>query len=371
MTRSTSDSGRKLNKYTPLAATLASVENAISGTPRGRATCAAAPTECANSGPKMISAPSPIACEAACCAPGAVPPSSLSRSCRFGLVNSESANSAAFRIDCAARPAFPVAESGRISPTLTWPVPIAAACAGGGGGAPLQKLLPGKPEQPAANAADPSAAANSARRVAPARRIFPCVLPDTAALLVPPPAPVHRCHNVGERQASQSKPPAAGGRMPTLLKAVLMVRRDAPHNWRAGPLPRQMFGPRRGQPIGRSQLALHDQELECSDESHPRHGSRANVEALRHRGHGTRSAEARAGPLSGRNADRQSARRDLAGAGGPRRGRSPPLRGHPREPQAARALRHPAAAHPVSRPQRARGTAARSGGARRERLLLA
>ena len=66
--RSTSASGKKLNKYTPRAATLASVENAITGTPRWRAAAPTTPTECANSGPMMISAPSLSACCAASCA---------------------------------------------------------------------------------------------------------------------------------------------------------------------------------------------------------------------------------------------------------------------------------------------------------------
>ena len=43
-------------------------------------------TESANSGPRMISAPSSSACWAACWAPGALPPSSLTRSCRSGTV---------------------------------------------------------------------------------------------------------------------------------------------------------------------------------------------------------------------------------------------------------------------------------------------
>ena len=48
-----------------------------------------------------------------------------------GLLNSASASSAALRIDCAATAALPLADSGRISPTLTWPPPIlAAGCEG-------------------------------------------------------------------------------------------------------------------------------------------------------------------------------------------------------------------------------------------------
>src|SRR5215467_66258 len=52
----------------------------------------------------MISAPSEMACWAPACAPCGVPPSSLTRSWTFGLLNSARAISAAFFIDCAATP---------------------------------------------------------------------------------------------------------------------------------------------------------------------------------------------------------------------------------------------------------------------------
>ena len=52
----------------------------------------------------------------------------------FGFWNSASAISAAFFIDCAATPALPDADSGRIRPTLTWPVPTAVGCCGGPAG---------------------------------------------------------------------------------------------------------------------------------------------------------------------------------------------------------------------------------------------
>src|SRR6201996_5950417 len=137
--RLTSDSGRKLSRKTPRPATLESVENAITETPRARANCAVAGTESANSGPRMISAPSSSACWVPCWAPCALPPSSLISNWMFGFWNSASAISAAFFIDCAATPALPAADSGRISPTLTWPLPTACGCCGdpegpGGGG---------------------------------------------------------------------------------------------------------------------------------------------------------------------------------------------------------------------------------------------
>ena len=118
-----------------------------------------APTVRANSGPRMISAPSSSACWAACCAPGALPPSSFTSSWMSGLLNSASAISAALRIDCAATAALPLADSGRIRPTLTLPSPILLVdCAGAGRlrepgmRSPTEKL----PEQPASRTADAS-----------------------------------------------------------------------------------------------------------------------------------------------------------------------------------------------------------------------
>src|SRR5258708_14474767 len=129
--RLTSDSGRKLRRKTPRPARLESVENAITLTPLARVSCAAAGTEEANSGPRMISAPSASACWVPWLAPCALPASSLIRSWMFGFWNSASAISAAFFIDSAGTPALPAADSGRINPTLTCPVPTASGCCGG------------------------------------------------------------------------------------------------------------------------------------------------------------------------------------------------------------------------------------------------
>jgi len=82
----------------------------------------------------MISAPSSSACCVPWLAPCGLPPSSLIRSRIFGFWNSASAISAAFFIDCAATPALPVADSGRINPTLTCPVPTASGCCVGPAG---------------------------------------------------------------------------------------------------------------------------------------------------------------------------------------------------------------------------------------------
>src|SRR5436190_15216836 len=113
---------------------LESVEKAITETPRARVSCADAGTDNANSGPSTISAPSASACWVPCCAPCALPPSSLIRSWTLGFWNSASASSAAFFIDCAATPALPAAESGRIRPTLTCPVPTESGCCCGPAG---------------------------------------------------------------------------------------------------------------------------------------------------------------------------------------------------------------------------------------------
>src|SRR6202158_223003 len=131
MIRLTSDSGRKLRRYTPRPATLESVENAMTDTPRARVSWAVAGTEAANSGPGITPAPSSSACCVPCCAPCGLPPSSLIRSWILGFWNSARAISEAFFIDCAATPALPAADSGRISPTLTCPVPATSGCCPG------------------------------------------------------------------------------------------------------------------------------------------------------------------------------------------------------------------------------------------------
>src|ERR1700748_169744 len=48
--------------------------------------------------------------------------------------NSANAISAAFFIDWAAMPALPAADSGRINPTLTWPLPTESGCCCGPAG---------------------------------------------------------------------------------------------------------------------------------------------------------------------------------------------------------------------------------------------
>ncbi len=140
-------------------------------------------TDCANSGPRMISAPSSSACCAACCAPGALPPSSFTRSWMSGLLNSASAISAALRIDCAAtRRHCRCADSGRMSATLTWPAPMllrrlrrSPAAATPATGRPPKNC----PEQPPSRIADASAASQGERRRRWARRPSSPVLLDT------------------------------------------------------------------------------------------------------------------------------------------------------------------------------------------------
>src|SRR5579862_2113086 len=82
----------------------------------------------------------------------------------FGFLNSASAISAAFFIDCAATPALPCADSGRISPTRIWPLPTVVAGGGSaasccGGGALLNRSeLPPQAESAAETAAKHNAA---------------------------------------------------------------------------------------------------------------------------------------------------------------------------------------------------------------------
>src|SRR5262245_57984410 len=129
-----------------------------------------------------------------------------------GRVNSASAISAAFFIDCAAKPALPPAESGRISATLIWPVPtVSLACGGPDGGGvllppKLKRSPPGNPEQAASSAV--AAAANATRRpVVAERRYVPAPGNENKRPLLTtrrsPSVTIPPCHNVGEPKLSQ------------------------------------------------------------------------------------------------------------------------------------------------------------------------
>src|ERR1700692_849768 len=163
--------------------------------PRPRATCAVAGTDDANSGPRMISAPSSSACWAPCCAPCWLPASSLIRSWILVLRNSESAISAALFIDWAATRALPAADSGRISATLTCPVTTANGCcagpAGPGAGCELNGLenwlrLCCTPEQAPSKGA-PRIRPTAVRRVALAGWYLGLSGPTIASLLLTDP----------------------------------------------------------------------------------------------------------------------------------------------------------------------------------------
>src|SRR5262249_46173561 len=73
---------------------------------------------------------------------GALPASSLSRSCRSATLNSASAISAALRIEVPATPALPAAVSGRMSPTLTCPAPVLPVVGGAPAGGGPPKVAP-------------------------------------------------------------------------------------------------------------------------------------------------------------------------------------------------------------------------------------
>jgi hypothetical protein len=132
MIRSASDCGRKLKRFTLRAAIAVSVEKAMTGTPAGLATEAAAATDWEKSGPMISSAPCEIASVAAWRAPSGVPRSSLTIICRLAPPwNSRSARSAAFFRLAAIAPALPVAEDGTSRATRTVPVPSVSPLTGG------------------------------------------------------------------------------------------------------------------------------------------------------------------------------------------------------------------------------------------------
>src|ERR1700719_1992081 len=89
----------------------------------------------------------------------------------LGFWNSASAISAAFFIDGAATPALPAADSGRIKPTLTPPLPTACGCCCGpaGPGEPNELRLCCTLEHAASRGA-PRTRPSAVRRVAPGRR---------------------------------------------------------------------------------------------------------------------------------------------------------------------------------------------------------
>src|SRR5262249_60652642 len=115
-------------------------------------------------------------------APGGLPPSSLIRSCSSVPLTSASASSAALRIEVPAAPALPLAESGRMSPALTWPVPMLPPPSGGLDTADVPvKLSPGDiPEQAASDTAASSTANRQASR--PSRVPAPCDITRVAPL---------------------------------------------------------------------------------------------------------------------------------------------------------------------------------------------
>src|SRR5262249_47957447 len=142
--------------------------NAITRTLRDRASCPTGDTECAKIGPRMTSAPSSSACCAACWAPGALPASSLSRTCRSATLNSASAISAALRIEVPAPPALPAAEGGGTSPPLPCPPRIRRVVAGAAAGGVPQKMSAGEfPPQAASREVAKSIAAHRPGRHVP------------------------------------------------------------------------------------------------------------------------------------------------------------------------------------------------------------
>src|SRR6516162_1285035 len=99
----------------------------------------------------------------------------------FGLLNSEIAISAALRMAPPATPALPAADSGRMSPALTWPVPMVAASGVCGDCGGVEDRYCEVCEQPARNApAVPKRPATARRRVGQPAETCNCA--DTAVL---------------------------------------------------------------------------------------------------------------------------------------------------------------------------------------------
>src|SRR5882757_8268179 len=91
----------------------------------------------------------------------------------LGFWNSASAISAEFFIDCAATPALPAADSGRINPTLTCPVPATSgSCAGPAGPAAGCELNGLEMPAQAPSRGAPRIRPSADRRVAPEARGF-------------------------------------------------------------------------------------------------------------------------------------------------------------------------------------------------------
>src|ERR1700743_3615495 len=105
--------------------------------------------------------------------------------------NSANAISAAFFIDWAAMPALPAADSGRINPTLTWPLPTESGCCcgpagtgvGSRGGLANGLRLCATREQAPSNGA-PRIKPTPARRVAPEGWDLRLVGPTITSLLL-------------------------------------------------------------------------------------------------------------------------------------------------------------------------------------------
>src|SRR5215470_14777120 len=99
----------------------------------------------------------------------------------FGLLNSAIAISAALRMAPPATPALPAADSGRMSPALTWPVPMVAASGVCGDCGGVEDRYCEVCEQPARNApALPKRPATARRRVGQPAETCNCA--DTAVL---------------------------------------------------------------------------------------------------------------------------------------------------------------------------------------------
>src|SRR5882724_7117654 len=305
--------------------------------PRPRATCAVAGTDNANSGPRMISAPS----SSACCVPWlalcGLPPSSLIRSWILGFWNSASAISAAFFIDCAATPALPAPDSGRINPTLTWPVPATSGCCAGpvGPGCELNGLenelrLCCRPEQAPSRGA-PRIRPTAVRRVVPEGRDLGRLSlgfrgPTIASLLL----------TDRNRPGLQTSERPGGWIQAYCRRIVNQNKRIKALRGRRrlqGPVSSPLCGAvcQSPQDCGVSALLLLDWHYARKSNFHKhkrRHDGTLGAHIFRGPPYPDRP-EGGSGPSSGGHADRQSRRHHLAGPGNAGRRRHHRLRRYP------------------------------------------
>ena len=319
----------------------------------------------------MISAPSSSACWVPCCAPCGLPPSSLIRSWMLGFWNSASAISAAFFIDCAATPALPAADSGRINPTLTCPLPTASGCCAGPAGRRAKSELNGLENELRLCCTPAQAPSKGAPRIRPiaVRRVESGC--DQTWDFAGPPSCLYLLTDRNRPGLSASK--RSGGwiqaycrRIVNQNKRIMALRHDRPvagsgrtmvwhgmsrHgncgvngipssiclNMISGQTPRDCPEQNRFTPD--HALDWHYARKSGFPQIRLKRPARFSDRTFSIAGHTLTAPKAVSGSSSGRDPDRQSRRHHPARAGDAGRRRHHRLRGYPHHPPADRALR--------------------------------